>query len=220
MHAKLAAMKYLVLALLAACGGGHAGSVDASDGEGVDAAPVNVDDGTPTRQACTNNLGSALGSDFGRMDGFLVAIIPPMNGSCNADTAHVHLQVKMTGAIYDIAVDVGGSMGVDDVHSKTSDFAMPGGPWAEGFHVGIPTDYVALGFHSTDLPLLTNPALSATMMSELATVNHISVYTTPYGPDGAHLVHRNGEGKDGMIVMQPLSTPGHVRLFSFTSQTF
>jgi hypothetical protein len=221
MHAKLAAMKHVVLAWLAACGGGKA-TVDAAGGgdAAIDAAATHVDDGTPTRQACTNNLGSALGSTFGRMDGFLVAIVPPGGGGCNADADHVHLQVKMNNAIYDIAVDVGGTNGVEDVHSATRDFVMPGGAWAEGFHVGIPTDYVALGVHSTDLPLQTRAMLSATLMSELASVNHISVYATPYGPDGAHLVHRNGQGHDGMIVTQPLSTPGHERLFSFTSQTF
>ncbi len=215
-------MKYL-LALLAACGGGNA-TIDAPaatiDGTGADAAPNHVDDGTPTRQTCTNNLGSALGATFGRMDGFLVAVVPPGGGGCNADANHVHLQVKMNGAIYDVAVDVGGTNGVEDVHSATRDFGMPGGAWAEGMHAGIPTDYVTLGVHSTDLPLKTRAQLSAALMAELATVNHISVYATPYGPDGAHLVHRNGQGRDGMIVTQPLSTPPHERLFSFTTQTF
>jgi hypothetical protein len=218
------AMKYVALVALAACGGGMHDTIDApvtGDGPAIDAAPMTVDDGTPTRQQCTNNLGNALGSTFGRMDGFLVAIVQPGGGACNADTDHVHLQVKMNGMIYDIAVDVGGANGVEDVHSLLHDVAMPGGPWSEGFHAGIPTDYVSLfAIHSTDLPLQTRAALAATMTTELASVNHISVYTTPYGPDGAHLVHRNGQGHDGMIVMQPLSTPQHARLFSFTDQTF
>jgi hypothetical protein len=51
-------------------------------------------------------------------------------------------------------------------------------------------------------------------------VNHISVFGTGYGPDGAHLIHRNGQGHDGLLVTQPLSTPAHARLFSFTTQAF
>ena len=48
----------------------------------------------------------------------------------------------------------------------------------------------------------------------------ISVFGTGYGPDGAHLIHRNGQGHDGLVVTEPLSTPAHVRLFSFTTQAF
>ena len=210
-----------ILGLVAACGGSPA-AVDATgagDATG-DATAMHVDDGAPTRQACTNTLGSALGSTFGRMDGFLVAIVPPGGGPCNADSTHVHLQVKMTGAIYDIAVDVGGTNGVDDVHTIARDFAMPGGPWVEGFHAGIPTDYPSLGVHAVDLVLHTHQEMTSILMTDLATANHISVYATPYGPDGAHLVHRNSGGRDGMIVTEPLSTPSHAQLLSFTSQTF
>src|SRR5215813_10038860 len=79
------------------------GTVDAP----IDAANMQVDDGTPTRQTCTSQFGNALSSTFGRLDGYLVSIVPPMTGPCNADTAHVHLQIKMNNQIYDVAVDVG-----------------------------------------------------------------------------------------------------------------
>ncbi|MBL0216545.1 MAG: hypothetical protein IPQ07_22010 [Myxococcales bacterium] len=214
-------MKYGLLFLLAACGD-SSGAPDASlpRDAAADASWVHVDDGTPTRQACTQTLGNALGTAFGRLDGLLVAIVPPGNGGCNADANHVHLQVRMNGAIYDIAVDVGGMNGVEDVHTTTRDLVMPGGPWSEGFHPSIPTDYVALGVHAAALTLESRQVLTSQLMSELATANHVSVYATPYGPDGAHLVHRNGSGHDGMIVTQPLSTPAHLRMFSFTSQAF
>lgn len=213
-------MKYGLL-LLAACGGSP-DAPDAAAGKdaAVDASWVHVDDGTPTRQACTNNLGNGLGQLFGRMDGFLVAIVPPGNGGCNADSDHVHLQVRMNGAIYDVAVDVGDTGNVDDVHTTTRDLVMPGGPWSEGFHTGIPTDYVALGVHAADLTLQTRQVLTQQLMTELANANHVSIYATPYGPDGAHLVHRNGSGRDGMIVTQPLSIPSHLRMLSFTNQAF
>jgi len=216
-------MKYVVLCVLAGCGGSPA-TIDAppgaGDAKGIDAAPMHVDDGTPTRQTCTNSLGNALGASFGRIDGFLVAVVPPGGGGCNADSTHLHLQVKMNGAIYDVAVDVGGTNGVDDVHTATRELVMPGGAWSEGIHPSIPTDYPSLGVHSTDLALQTHQQMTSILTSDLATANHISIYATPYGPDGAHLVHRNSGGRDGMIVTEPLSTPSHARLLSFSSQTF
>ena len=58
-------------------------------------------------------------------------------------------------------------------------------------------------------------------MTELATVNYVSIYGTGYTTDdGAHLIHRNGQGHDGLVVTHPLSATGHARLFSFSSQTF
>src|SRR5258706_15574097 len=140
---------------------------------GGDAPPANDgrdhgDDGTPTRQACTSAFGSGLTATptFGRLDGFLVAIVPPGGGGCNADQSHVHLQVKMNGAIYDVAIDVtDGQTGVDDVHTTTRDAAMPVDlPWAEGWHTALLADYVAMGVHSTDLALATKAALASTLM--------------------------------------------------------
>src|SRR5690349_19176230 len=105
-----------------------------------------VDDGTPMRMQCTSQFGNALSTTFGRLDGYLVAIVPPGGGPCNADSGHVHLQVKVNGAVYDIAVDVGsGSM--QDVHTTTRDIALAPA-WSEGWHTGIPNSYVSMGVHS------------------------------------------------------------------------
>lgn len=211
---------------LAACGGGGSSpSIDAA----VDAPPndgrVHVDDGTPTRQACTSSFGNKLTASptFGRLDGYLVAIVPPGGSACNGDSDHVHLQVRMSGAIYDIAIDAtNGVTHVDDVHTVAMDRAMPVNtvPWAEGWHTGLLVDYIAMGVHSTDLPLMTKTEIVSALQSDLATANHISIYATTYGSDGAHLVHRNSGGHDGAIVTEPLSTPSHVRLFSFSDQSF
>jgi hypothetical protein len=213
-----------ILALVGCCGGGGGSSDGAIDTPATDGRN-HVDDGTPTRQACTSNFGSALTASptFGRLDGYLVAIVPPGSGSaCNADTSHVHLQIRMSGGIYDVAVDVtDAATGVDDVHSATFDEAMPVNlPWTEGWHTALLADYVAMGHHSTELPLFTKAALTSELMTDLATANHISVYATTYGADGVHLVHRNGGGHDGLIVTQPLSVPAHLRLLSFTNQAF
>jgi hypothetical protein len=81
-------------------------------------------------------------------------------------------------------------------------------------------DYTQIGVHSTDLPLAGQSELESDLMTDLATANHISVFATGYGPDGAHLVHRDGSGHDGLIVTEPLSSPAHLRLFSFSTQAF
>src|SRR5215831_18533401 len=131
------------LLALAACGTSpHATDAPPMphDGGNPD-APMHVDDGTPTRVPCTSTFGTALSNTptFGRLDGFLVAIVQPGGGGCNADSSHVHLQVRMNGAVYDVAIDVtDGQTGVDDVHSATRDIALPGHlAWAEGWHTGI-----------------------------------------------------------------------------------
>jgi hypothetical protein len=208
----------VLVCALYACGS----SGSSHDAATSDVAPpidvtVDADDGTPIRQPCTSQLGNALTSMYGRLDGILVAIVPPGNGPCNADSDHVHLQIQMNGAIYDVAVNVGDS-NMDDVHTTTREIALP--VWQEGWHTGVLEDYVSLGVHSTDIPLGTRAQNTAEIMNELATVNHISVFGTGYGPEGAHLIHRNGQGHDGLVVTQPLSTPAHVRLFSFTTQAF
>jgi len=213
------------LLALAACGTSpHATDGPPPPDTGTPDAPMHVDDGTPTRVPCTSTFGAALSNSptFGRLDGFLVAIVPPGGGPCNADSSHVHLQIRMSGAVYDVAIDVtDGQTGVDDVHSATRDIALPGHlAWAEGWHTGILDDYVADGIHSTDLPLMTKSDLTSTLMTDLANANHISVYATTYDHGGTHLVHRNGNGHDGLVVTEPLSAPAHARFFSFTNQTF
>ena len=181
-------------------------------------------DGTPTRQQCTSHFGSALPSSgtFGRLDGYLVAVVSPgQTNGCNDDDSHVHLQIQMNNAIYDIAIDVtDGTTGVDDVHTGTLEVALPGPAWAEGFHTGASIDYPTLGVHASTLPLQTKAQMISDIEGDLTSANHVSIYSTTYGGDGAHLVHRNGGGQDGVLVTEPLSTPSHLRLFSFSDQSF
>lgn len=216
-------VKLFLFVLLAACGGSSDGpDAPAADAFAPDAfVPVHVEDGTPTRRTCTSQFGSALTPAFGRLDGLLVAIVPPGGGPCNADSDHVHLQVLANGATYDIAITVADTdTGAEDVHTTTIDHALVGPAWAEGWHTGVLVDYVSIGVHSAALPLRTKAQLVSDLMASLATANHVSVFATGYGTDGAHLVHRNGQGHDGLLVTEPLSNPAHARLFSFTSQAF
>lgn len=208
----------LLLALVAGCRSSSP-STDAPPA-GSDApldVPMQVEDGVPMRRPCTENLGSALTQGFGRLDGYLVAVVPPGNGPCNADDTHVHLQVLALGSVYDIAVNVS-ETGVDDVHMTTRDLWLP--TWKEGWHTDVVVDYVAFGVHSTDIPNRPSSQITSEMTAELANVNHISIFGTGYSGEGAHLIHRTFSGRDGMIVTQPLSTPSNARLFSFSNQAF
>lgn len=202
-----------ILVALSACSDPPASPADAP---GPDASQ---EDGAPVRLPCTNQLGTQMSTEFGRLDGTIVAVVPPGNGACNADTGHIHLQVKTNGAIYDLSINVGeGSM--QDVHSATRDMKLPGPVWSEGWHPAIGNDYVALGIRAADLPLRTKAELTAELMTELATANHVSVFAIGYGPDGGHLVHRNGGGRDGLLITKPLSASARVRAFSFSAQSF
>jgi len=88
----------------------------AGDGARVADAPTGPDappgvDGPPMRVPCTTQLGSAMSTSFGRLDGILVAIVPAGANNCGGDASHVHLQIRANGATYDVAVNVGsGSM--------------------------------------------------------------------------------------------------------------
>ena len=177
--------------------------------------PPDPGDGTTTRIACTNKLGSGLTTSFGRLDGTIVSIVPPKQHNCNGDSTHIHLQVLASGGTYDIAVNV-------DALFAEKDAPLLNEPWAEGWHTtGEKLDYPSmLSLHSTAFAAPTIAELTTTLEAELAAVNHISVFATGYGVDGAHLVHRNGASNDGALVLHPIGAQPHYLLFNFTGQTF
>jgi hypothetical protein len=197
-------------------GGTDAAGADAATGSDAsphDAAPPPDDsgDGTPTRMQCTTQLGSAITQSYGRLDGYLVAIIPTTQHTCNGDNSHVHLQVKANGAVYDIAVNVDG-------FETERDMALPDGAWSEGWHTGITLDYVKLGLHFADFTTTGISTLQQTLENELANANHVSVFGTGYNThDGAHLIHRNGGSADGALVIRPLAATPHIFFFRFSN---
>jgi hypothetical protein len=197
--------------------GGMASSTAGTGGAGSDDGGVEagVPDGTPTRATCTSQFGTALTSTHGRMDGLLVSIVPPGSmQQCNDDTGHVHLQVQIAGAVYDVAVNT-------DVLYAELDVALPGGPWAEGWHQGESLDYpTTFGLHTAAFTTSDPASIATKIETELAAVNHISIFATGYGPDGAHDVHRQGKNEDGAIAINPLSPKAHVLTFCFSTDSF
>ena len=132
---------------------GDAGVTGTTDGAPPDTGDPG--DGTPMRRACTSTFGTALSNVYGRMDGYLVAIVPPASSTapCNADPTHLHLQVLIGGAVYDVAVNVGTNDATNDVHSTTLDHALVGPAWSEGWHTTVTVDYPTLGVHADAMPL-------------------------------------------------------------------
>lgn len=189
---------------------------DASTGEGGPVVPP-FDDGTPTRVACTSKLGSGLvPAKHGRLDGQLVAIVVPNTRRCPSDDTHLHLQVLVSGSIYDIAINIDGLEG--EIDAK-----LPGPPFAEGWHPTVDLDYPSdLGLRSSALTLTGIPVILARLQEVLAKANRVSVFGTPYSTsDGAHLIHRTGGFKeDGAVVINPTAPLARVLAFRFDDQTF
>jgi hypothetical protein len=200
---------------LSACASSVDGDTQAADALTSSASTPPGDDGTPTRVPCTSRFGTQLSGSFGRLDGIVVAVVPPGHGSCNADAHHVHVQVLSQGQTYDVAVNT------DAGFIATKDMALPGGAWSDGWHSGGTLDYATdLGLHVADFQAGSEADLDQQLETALANANHISVFATLYSHGGVHLVHRRGQGHDGLLVTDPLSPTSHVFAFHFSNQTF
>ena len=196
-------------------GGDGSPGVDSGPLPGDDGGTPKFDDGMPTRIACSKTFGMGLAPpNHGRLDGQLVTVLSASQRGCPNDSQHMHLQVKMSGAIYDIAVNLDGLEGETDA-------PLPGSPYAEGWHpMGL--DYVRdLKLHSSGLTLTTPAAIRARVEVALTNANHVSIFGYAYpGSDGAHLIHRSNGGNDGAIVINPLAAKAHVLAFRFSTDTF
>jgi len=200
-------------------GGGGGGGVDAGV---VDAPTGGTGDGTPVRVACTGSFGSAMSATFGRLDGILVAIVNPnTTSSCRGDDNHIHLQVRVNGAVEDIAVNSASTSGSPNIDFLALSAPLKGGAWSEGWHPGVLLDYPGnLGVSSGQFAERTPAQLTTAVDSALATANHVSIFTTGFDSTGGHLIHRNGSSHDGAIVINPLSASPKYLLFHFTTQSF
>jgi hypothetical protein len=179
-------------------------------------------DGTPTRLPCTGSFGSAMTAAYGRLDGFLVAIVNPnTTTSCRGDDNHIHLQVQVNGRVEDIAVNIASTVGNPDVDFLTLNAPLRGGAWVEGWHPGQQLDYAnTLGVHATSFTERTPTQLTQLVDAAIANANHVSIFATGFDATGGHLIHRNPTNHDGAIVINPLSANAEYLLFHFTTQSF
>jgi hypothetical protein len=144
-----------------------------------------------------------------------VSIVPQNNGkACNGDSSHLHLQVEANAAIYDIAVNL-------DALLAEIDVALPSPAWTEGWHASARLDYPKdLGLHAPAFAGSAPSAQRSHLETTLAAANHVAIYATGYNTGGAHLVHFQGSGDDGAIVLDPLGAKPHVLAFRFVNDSF
>ena len=199
--------------------------VDATDGTTHDAAETK--DSTPDvdkSATCATTFGDALTNAFGRLDGTVLAVVPPADDACALiNGTHLVLQVTVSGVAYRMVLDVLSNVGNPDVFFYEEDAALVAGAWSEGWHAGVTLDYVdTLHLHSTVFTEMTETPLVDKVTSEIEVGSHISVFATSDGEsNSAHLIHRNLTGSDGAaIVLKPESASPHYLLFRFAEQTF
>jgi hypothetical protein len=169
---------------------------------------------------CADSFGSALTAPYGRLDGTVLAVVPPGDMNCAMpNSTHLVLQLQSGGAVYRMVVNVQSDQGTD----PRVFFGQKSGPavaWAEGWHPDAKLDYVTtLGAHKSELQPMEMPALVAAVTDRIALDSQVSVFASTSGGASAHLVHRNATDQDGAIVLSPSSAPTYL-LFAFADQDF
>lgn len=173
--------------------------------------------------ACASTFGAALTNAFGRLDGTVLAVVPPAHPTCAMPNGtHLVLQVTAGGAAYRMVVNVQSDIGPDlRVSFAIVDHALPGVPFRDGWHPGETLDYAAtLGLHSTAFTPEEMAPLVARITDAIPLGGNVSVYATSSGGASAHLVHRNGANHDGAIVLDPTGPSPRFLLFRFADQSF
>jgi len=207
------------------------GSVDSSTDDSAtdsstDAAASAEGDAAPRNAACTptsQQTGTAVNTTHGRLDGTLVFVVPPVGNydQCNGDSSHVHLQVEVSGSVYDIAVDIGTAPN-DEVGMYEEAITLPDGTWSEGWHGDDALSYKSLALSSTNFPIESPSAIANVVESLLESTSEISIFCTGYSQDnGCHDVHyEDGTTNDGAMVLNPSAASPTIVFFRFSTQTF
>ena len=176
---------------------------------------------------CASTFGTALTDAFGRVDGTVVAIVEPGNTRCaKPNNDHVIVQVEMEGAVYRMVVNVLSSGEDSRIQLLQTEAPLPAPAFAEGWHTGLSLDY------PSDLGISSNQSgweslemdAAAAQITELVVVGEpIAVYASSSGgsyADSTHLIHYNGGGHDGALVLRPTADSSSWLLFRFADQEF
>ncbi len=210
MRSIMACARSLLSIALAACG-----SPAAKPDAAIDAQDKSL--------TCATSFGSALTNAHGRLDGTVVAIVPPNDQACaEPNMTHLVVQVAMGGAAYRMVVDVKSDTGAND-NLFEIDHPLVGDAWSDGWHTTDALDYPSqLGVHSPQFVSTAQDDLVARITSEIELGAHLSVYSTSAGePDSTHLVHRGTvANEDGAIVIDPDGAQPHWILITFAEYVF
>ena len=111
--------------------GGAQPSLPTDDaGDGVDAADASVTDASEDvdkSAPCVATFGSALTAAFGRLDGTVIAVLPPNDQACpDPNSTHLIIEVLMGGAAYRMVVDVISTDGTADLLDEIDAPLLPG----------------------------------------------------------------------------------------------
>jgi len=232
----------VIVLFLSACSavvpGSDAGLVDDA---GVEDAGTPVDAGMPVdagstdsgvipdagkQAACASSFGAALTNAFGRVDGTVVAVVPPGDPNCalpNSD--HVVVQVSFDGGVHRMVINVQSSFGDPQIRVRQVTAPLPAPAFALGWHPGLALDYpTQLDVHSDGGWTALSLQQAAQRVYDLVEVGTpIAVYATSTGGSfaaSAHKVHRNGSNTDGALVLNPTSAQPTWVLFHFANQSF
>lgn len=208
--------RLVVCAVLAACTRPPHAAVDAGDGDG--AADASLDKSGP----CVGTFGQDLAPGFGRMDGTIVAVVPPTNITCPAGNSdHLIIEVRQNGNVYRMIAAVISTTGNPVMALAERDAPLAGPAWTEGWNLNIPFDFVTtMGLHRLDFTPTPESQLVAKLTAELDLDAHVSVFgTVETELDSAHLIHRNTTNADGAIVIHPDTAP-HYMMVRFDNQLF
>lgn len=215
----------MLLFLLIGCRGGGATPPDpvidgtpGSDGPLPPDAPF-VDKAGP----CVSSFGQDLPDGFGRMDGTIVAVVPPGHPTCPASNDdHLILEIRQGGHVYRMVTAVVSTVGNPDMAFVDHAAPLAGPTWSEGWHTGIAFDFVTdLGLHRLDFAPRAEADLVYSLNQRLELGAKVSVFATVENdPASAHLVHRTGDNAtDGAIVIDPDTAP-HYLAMRFDNQLF
>ena len=132
------------------------------------------------------------------------------------------MQVAAGGAVFRMVVNVASTSGDPRVRFAEVAHALPWPAWSEGFHGDQQIDYAAtLGLHADAAPFapVASAELIARVVARVAVGARVAIYAQGSGGSSAHLVHRNGSGDDGAIVLDPTGSPRFL-VFHFDGQQF
>ena len=184
-----------------------------------------VTDGTPAKAiACATSFGAELTAGFGRVDGTVLAVIPPnYQGCAQPNMTHAVVQLMVDGAAYRMVVNVLSTSNEPRVFLGETDAPLVGGAWAEGWHLGAQLDYATtLGVTKSQFTLADEATAAQRVYDRIELGQHVSVFATSGGApqaDSAHLIHRHTPNTDGAIVLDPETAP-HYLLTAFAEDNF
>jgi hypothetical protein len=195
--------------------------------EKVDAGDADAGDAGPATPACAKRFGSEITPEFGRLDGFIRAVVAPGDPQCKNDDDHVYVQIDVGGATYVAAVNIESAFD-SDARVRFAEIRAPLAfdPWSEGWHPSVGSfDYAySLDVHSSDAAFepLTSTDLASRLVTAVPIGAMVSIFMEGFdtGGTGGHKVHRNGRGEDGaIVVLAPGEEPRYL-LFRFAGQRF